>query len=69
MDQLCIDQSGRKKNGVSDKDKGIPKMKHYYTRAGVTLIAINGKIGQKVNDPSKVLEEIKNSSCGWFKRS
>jgi hypothetical protein len=67
MDQLCINQNNSKE-GRKEREQEVPKMRQYYGDADVTLIAIDGKVGDLKNvDPLSILEKIVNSE--WFTRS
>lgn len=63
IDQLCIIQSGEESR--KDKENEIPKMRQYYTNAGVTLIALNEEVGDI--DLMSMLGGVINSE--WFSRS
>ena len=56
------------KDGKSDKDKEVPKMRQYYTNASYTLISINTELGDTSNiDMMDILKKVINSE--WFTRS
>jgi hypothetical protein len=62
IDQLCMNQEDQ-----HEKSEVVARMGEYYDNSAITLIAIDKEIGDKKDDPIKIIEIIINSQ--WFSRS
>ncbi len=68
IDNYCINQ-----NDAQEKGEEVRKQRIYYSNAAVTLVAIDAKIGDEVDEENKlefakyIIKKIVNSS--WFTRS